>query len=92
MPCSPRPAHVLILVLSLVPAGARARAEPAPSGGAQAAAARKPVAVLVADWVENSHPEVLFTRLFQTYTRDGKGPPSRLAVASVFRDRPTCGT
>ncbi|CAA9442243.1 MAG: hypothetical protein AVDCRST_MAG64-4276, partial [uncultured Phycisphaerae bacterium] len=49
----------------------------------------KPVAALVADWFENSHPEVLFTRLFQTYTRDGKGPVSRLELASVFRDLPS---
>lgn len=52
-------------------------------------APRKKVAALVADWVENSHPEVLFARVFQTYTRDDKGPPSRLELVSVYRDLPS---
>jgi len=53
------------------------------------AAERRPVAVLAADWFHNSHPDVLFTRLFDTYTRDGKGPASQLRIASVYRDLPT---
>lgn len=50
---------------------------------------RKKVALLIADWMHNSHPDVLFTRIFQTYARDGKGLPSQLEVASVYRDLPT---
>ncbi len=44
---------------------------------------------LVADWFRISHPDLLFTRIFQTYTRDGRGLPSQLELVSVYRDLPT---
>src|SRR4051794_38667675 len=50
---------------------------------------KKRVAALVADWFHNSHPDVLLTRIFETYTRDGKGLASQLELASVYRDLPT---
>jgi hypothetical protein len=50
---------------------------------------RKPVALLIADWRKASHPEDLFAHILRTYSRDGKGPPSRLRVASVYRDLPS---
>jgi hypothetical protein len=90
MPCSPRPAPILIPALLLLAVlRSEVMADPAPPATTPGDAGRKPVAVLVADWVENTHPEVLFTRIFKTYTRDGNGPPSRLRVASVYRDLPT---
>ena len=88
MRSSPRLRNVLSFLVTLSLLAARVAAEPAPPAPAQPAGA-KPVALLVADWAENTHPEVLFTRIFRTYTRDGKGPPSRLRVASVYRDLPT---
>ena len=50
---------------------------------------KKKVAALVADWFHNSHPDVLFTRIFQTYSGDGHGLPSQLQLVSVYRDLPT---
>jgi hypothetical protein len=49
----------------------------------------KKVAAIVADWFKNSHPDGLFTRIFQTYSRDDKGFPSKLNLVSVYRDLPT---
>ena len=51
--------------------------------------AKRPVALLIADWLKPSHPEVLFSRIFRTYTRDGKGLESQLRVASLYRDLPS---
>jgi hypothetical protein len=50
---------------------------------------RKPVAVLVADWRKVSHPEAIFTNILRTYSRDGRGLPSKLRIASVYRDLPS---
>jgi hypothetical protein len=50
---------------------------------------RKKVAALVADWFHNSHPDVLFTRIFETYTRDGHGLASQLDLVTVYRDLPS---
>ena len=50
---------------------------------------RKAVALLIADWRKASHPEDLFAHVLRTYTRDGKGLPSRLRIASVYRDLPS---
>jgi hypothetical protein len=61
---------------------AAAAAEPPPP-------AKKRVAALVADWFHNSHPDVLLTRILETYSRDGKGLESQLELASVYRDLPT---
>src|SRR5436190_11379040 len=52
-------------------------------------ALKRRIAVLAADWFPNSHPDVLFTRVFETYSRDGKGLPSQLELASVYRDLPS---
>lgn len=52
-------------------------------------AAKEKIAVLVADWFARSHPDVIVSRIFKTYTLDGKGEPSRLAVVSVYRDKPS---
>jgi hypothetical protein len=74
-------AILTLLCLTFLAAAARAaEAQPAP---------KKKVALLVADWFKGSHPDALFTRIFQTYSRDGKGVPSRLEVATVYRDLPT---
>ena len=81
--------HLLCLTAVVASAPARALAAPPPQAAADAASPRKKVAALVADWFHNSHPDVLFTRIFETYTRDGKGPPSRLELVSVFRDLPS---
>ena len=88
MPCSPRPVGALPCLLLLALLAGTSRGDARQNAGVEATT-RKKVAVLVADWVENTHPEVLFTRIFQTYTRDGKGPPSRLEMAAVYRDLPT---
>jgi hypothetical protein len=53
------------------------------------AAPKKKVATLIADWFPHSHPDVLLTCIFQTYTLDGKGEPSKLQLVSVYRDLPT---
>jgi hypothetical protein len=53
------------------------------------AAPKKKVALLLADWFKGSHPDVLFTRIFQTYSRDGRGVSSKLQIASVYRDLPS---
>jgi hypothetical protein len=50
---------------------------------------KKKVAALVADWFKNSHPDILFTRIFQTYSRDERGLPSQLELVSVYRDLAT---
>lgn len=78
-----------MLLAAIAAAPSRAPAQDAAPAQSDAPAPRKKVAALVADWFENSHPEVMFTRLFQTYTRDGKGPPSRLELVSVYRDLPS---
>jgi hypothetical protein len=53
-------------------------------------ASPKPVALLIADWRKSSHPEALFSNILRTYSpRDGKGPASKLRVASVYRDLPS---
>src|SRR5580700_7365045 len=73
----------LLLLAPVAPADsapATLPADPAP---------RKKVAVLIADWTHNCHPDVLFTRIFETYTRDGKGTPSQLQIVTVYRDLPT---
>src|SRR5688500_17346681 len=49
----------------------------------------KPVAILIADWLDRSHPEVLFSHLLRTYSRDGKGLPPQPRVASLYRDLPS---
>lgn len=49
----------------------------------------KKVAALIADWFPGSHPDSLFTRIFQTYSRDDKGYASKLELVSVYRDLPT---
>lgn len=61
------------------------RAQEAP---VQPAPPRK-VAALVADWFPGSHPDVIVSRILKTYTLDGKGRPSQLKLASVYRDKPT---
>ena len=71
-----------LLLLATLSLASGARAEDIAPGE------RKPVAAIVADWFESSHPEVLFTHVFQTYSRDGKGLPSQLEIVSVFRDLP----
>ncbi len=50
---------------------------------------KKPVAGLVADWFRYSHPDVMLTRIFKTYSLDGKGQQSRLQLISVYRDKPS---
>lgn len=50
---------------------------------------QKRVAVIVASWFPDSHPDVIFSRILKTYTLDGKGEPSRLKIVSVFSDKPT---
>ena len=70
------------LALSLT-ARAWAAAETRPAGEP------KPVAAIVADWFKGSHPDAIFSRVFQTYSRDGKGIPSRLKMVSVYRDLPS---
>ena len=67
------PLFLLVLALggALAPSAAPA-ADPAP---------RKKVAAIVADWFKGSHPDVLFNRVFQTYTLDGKGLPSQLELS-----------
>ena len=80
-PRSRGPLFLLILALggTLAPSAAPA-ADPAP---------RRKVAAIVADWFKGSHPDVLFNRVFQTYTLDGKGLPSQLELVSVYRDLPS---
>ena len=82
------PARIAPSILFLLIALARANAEPAPAR-ATAAVPRKKVAALVADWFPVSHPDLLFTRIFQTYTRDDHGFPSQLELVAVYRDLPT---
>ena len=76
-------AATIVLLLSIV-----AWADPAPPSPSHTVP-RKKVAVLIADWTHNCHPDVLFTRILQTYTRDGKGMPSQLEIVSLYRDLPT---
>jgi hypothetical protein len=52
---------------------------------AKPSVSKKKVAALVADWFPRSHPNVLFTQIFQTYS----GVPSQLELVSVYRDLPT---
>lgn len=64
------------------------------SGAARAEAVSCPptksVALLIADWRKASHPEALFSNILRTYSpSDGKGVPSKLRVASVYRDLPS---
>src|SRR5687768_8821308 len=47
------------------------------------------VAALLADWFKGSHPDVLLTRILQTYTRDFQSYPSKLELVSAYRDMPT---
>jgi len=49
----------------------------------------KRVSALVADWFKYSHPDVIVSRIFKTYTLDGKGEPSKLKLVSVYRDKPS---
>lgn len=51
--------------------------------------ATKRVAVIVASWFPNSHPDVIFSRILKTYTLDGKGDASHVTIASIFSDKPT---
>src|SRR2546428_5674166 len=74
-----------ILCLLVVTTGLNAE----PPAKAPPTMPRKKVAALVADWFHNSHPDILFTLIFQTYTRDGHGLPSQLELVSVYRDLPT---
>ncbi|HOC03224.1 MAG TPA: hypothetical protein P5065_05700 [Candidatus Ratteibacteria bacterium] len=50
---------------------------------------KKPVAGIVADWFKYSHPDVILTRIFKTYSLDGKGEESKLKLVSVYRDKPS---
>ncbi|HQL65128.1 MAG TPA: hypothetical protein PLS78_04645 [bacterium] len=45
---------------------------------------KKPVAGIVADWFKYSHPDVILTRIFKTYSLDGKGEESKLKLVSVY--------
>jgi len=49
----------------------------------------KKVAALVADWFKGSHPDVIIGRIVRTWSNDGKGEPSKLTLASVYRDLPS---
>lgn len=80
--------HLAFFVASLLIFASVASAD-SPATLPSAAAPRKKVAVLIADWAHNCHPDVLFTRIFQTYTRDDKGMPSQLEIVTVYRDLPT---
>src|SRR5687768_17062937 len=80
---------VVRLTLILLPLCLASVTRAAPNQSQPQPPPKKKVAALVADWFHNSHPDVLFTRIFQTYTRDGKGPPSQLELVSVYRDLPT---
>src|SRR5262249_14686163 len=79
----------LFAVLSVMPVAETAGQTLPMTSDTGGETSQKKVAVIVADWFKGSHPDVLFTRIFQTYARDGRGMPSRLQIASVYRDLPT---
>src|SRR5690242_427296 len=61
------------------------------SGGIAAAeekpAKPKRIAAVVTEYRHNSHADVIVSRLFQTYTLDGKGDRPRMQLMSVFTDQ-----
>ncbi|MGE5194525.1 MAG: hypothetical protein ACM3U2_18700, partial [Deltaproteobacteria bacterium] len=45
------------------------------------------IAAVVTEYRHNSHADVIVSRLFQTYTLDGKGDRPRMQLMSVFTDQ-----
>src|SRR4029079_7581730 len=80
--------RLAFFVLCLFLATLSVHAEPA-QAKAPSVGPRKKVAALVADWFHNSHPDILFNQIFQTYSRDNHGLPSQLQLMAVYRDLPS---
>ena len=51
------------------------------------AAKPKRIAAVVSEYRHNSHADVIVSRLFQTYTLDGKGERPRMQLMAVFTDQ-----
>lgn len=81
-----KPAYTLPVLLALL--GPMLSAAHADGTGARQAAAKKlDVAAVVTTYYHNSHADIIASRLLQTYTLDGQGEESPLALASLYTDQ-----
>ncbi len=59
----------------------------AATSAAPAASAKKPVALIVTEYRQNAHADVIGTRLLEGYEHDGKRREPRVRVTSMFADQ-----